>query len=156
MITDEWFSYNQRGDTTNSWASTPHSGGYFHVAASYWANGSVNQISGLTGLPTITYNADGEGRPSTVSLPSGSQNPVTGTTYNPGSLPMTVNFGSGDSDIFSYDPNTLRMTQYQLTFGGSSDKGVLTWNANGTLGGLVIMDLINSADSQTCTYVYTR
>ncbi|MGB7729571.1 MAG: RHS repeat-associated core domain-containing protein, partial [Candidatus Acidiferrum sp.] len=154
MITDEWFSYNQRGDTTNSWASTPHSGGYFHVAASYWANGSVNQISGLTGLPTITYNADGEGRPSTVSLPSGSQNPVTGTTYNPGSLPMTVNFGSGDSDIFSYDPNTLRMTQYQLTFGGSSDKGVLTWNANGTLGGLVITDPINSADSQTCTYVH--
>ena len=154
MITDEWFSYDQRGETTNFWESTPHSGGYYEVAASYWANGAVNKItSNLTGLPTITYNADGEGRPSTVSLPSG-QNPVTATTYNVANEATAVTFGSNDSDVFTFDPNTFRMTQYQFNVGAQSDKGVLNWNSNGTLAGLTITDAINSSDSQTCTFVH--
>jgi len=47
-----------------------------------------------------------------------------------------VNYGSGDSDSFTYDPNTGRMTQYQYNVNGSALTGTLGWNANGTLGAL--------------------
>ena len=152
-ITDEWFSYDARGETTNLWESTPHSGSYYPIAANYWANGSLNQLSGVPGLKTITYSADPEGRVGTVSASAG-QNPVTGTTYNPAEQVTQLTFGSGSSDGFTYDPNTGRMTQYSFTAGGQSETGTLTWNPNGTPGKLVIADPFNSANSQTCNYTH--
>ncbi|MGB7847735.1 MAG: hypothetical protein WBL63_19140 [Candidatus Acidiferrum sp.] len=115
------------------------------------------KLSGLPGLPTINYGAasdaglDGEGRVTQVTA-----NPVTAVNYNLyGSPPQTtVTFGSGDSDVFNYDANTLRMTQYQFNVNGQSDKGTLTWNANSTLRQLAITDAFNSGDNQTCTYGY--
>ncbi len=74
---------------------------------------------------------DGEGRVTQVTASSG-QNPVTGVTYNTSSLATQVNFGSGDSDVFAYDSNTLRMTQFKFNVGAQSFVGGLTWNANGT------------------------
>ncbi len=66
-ITDEWFSYSARGDVSTVFEDTPHSGGYYNVAASYWPNGLVNTLS-ATGLSTISYSTlDGEARPKTVS-----------------------------------------------------------------------------------------
>src|SRR5206468_1540266 len=102
-------------------------------------------------LQSISYHVDGEGRTSTVSASSG-QNPVTSTTYNVSSQPTGVTFGSGDSDSFTYDANTGRMTQYKYTVNGSSEIGNLTWNANGSLKTLAITDPFNSGDAQTCNY----
>ena len=78
--------------------------------------------------------------------------------YNPYGTPptQTVTFGSGDTDVFTYDANTSRMTKYQFNVGtaGLSDSGTLTWNANSTLQQLAITDGFNSGDNQTCTYGY--
>jgi len=35
-----------------------------------------------------------------------------------GSLPTQVSLGSGDTDIFAYDANTLRISQYQFKING--------------------------------------
>ncbi len=132
--------------------ASPHSSGYYHVAATYWANGAVNTLnSGLAGLPTWTYGVDGEGRPYSASASSGT-NPVTSTLYNGFSLPTSVIYpvpwlGRAQNDTFSYDGNTGRMTQYQT--GASSYSGALTWNANGTLA-----NLATSYPAQTCNYVH--
>lgn len=152
-ITDEGFNYTVRGEVSDGYESTPHSGGYFHVDETYWANGALNQISGLSGLPTLTYTPDGEGRAEAVSASSG-QNPVTGTTYNVASEATALTLGSADSDAFTFDPNTFRMTQYKYTVGVTPQSvvGNLTWNANGSLEKLAITDPFNSANTQTCTY----
>jgi RHS repeat-associated protein len=125
------------------------------------AHGAPSQLSNLPGLPTISYGGtigstvglDGEGRITQVTAGSG-QNPVTGVSYNSASAPTQVNFGSGDNDIFAYDSNTLRMTQFKFNVGTQSQylNGGLTWNANGTLSQLAITDLFNSANTQTCNY----
>ena len=154
-ITDEGFSYTSRGEVSDVYESTPHSGGYFHLNEVYWANGAVNRISGLSQLPTLTYGVDGEGRPYSVSASSG-QNPVTSTFYNAASETTLVNFGSGDGDSFAFDSNTFRMTQYKYTVGATPQSvvGNLGWNANGTLASLGITDPFNAANTQNCTYSY--
>lgn len=162
-ITDAGFSYSARGEVSDVYQSTSHSSGYYHVNQTYWPHGAPSQLSQLVGLPTISYGGtigstvglDGEGRITQVTAGSG-QNPVTGVVYNPYGAPpqTTVTFGSGDADVFSYDANTSRMTQYKFNINGQSDSGTLTWNANSTLQKLVISDAFNSTDSQTCTYGY--
>jgi RHS repeat-associated protein len=154
-ITFEDFSYSARGELTDVYEWTANSGGWYHVAQSYWASGAPSQLSGSIGLPTVSYGVDGEGRTSAVSASSG-QNPVTGVTFNAGSLPTQVNFGSGDTDIFAYDSNTLRMTQFKFNVGAQPQTyiGAATWNANSTLGQLAITDPFNGADTQTCTYAH--
>jgi len=162
-ITDVGFSYSARGEVTDTYQSTPHSGGYYHLTQTYWPHGTPDQLSGLPGLPTVTYGGtigtnvglDGEGRLTQVTASSG-QNPVTGVSYNLYSTPPQTNvtFGSGDSDAFNYDANTGRMTKYQFNVGGQSQSGTLAWNANSTLSGLSISDAFNAADNQTCSYAY--
>jgi RHS repeat-associated protein len=131
--------------------STPNSGGYYHVNQTYWANGVLNQLSGLSALPTITYGVDGEGRIYSATASSG-QNPLSSTTYNVASLPTQVNLGSSDSDSFTYDPNSDRMTEYEFTVDSQSVVGTLTWNAIATLASLTVTDPFNSSDAQTCSY----
>ncbi len=155
-VTDIGFVYSVRGEVTEIWESTPHSGGYYHPTAAYWANGKLNNLW-MSGLPSISYGADSEGRMSTVSASSG-QNPVTGVTYTMsgttqpiGSLTQ-VTYGSGDYDNFSYDTNTGRMTQFKYTVSTNSEIGNLGWNANGSLASLSITDPFNTPDTQNCTY----
>lgn len=166
-ITDEGFSYSVRGEAVGSYQLTPHSSpSYYQVSQTYWPHGAPNTLtSNIATLPTVTYGGtigstvglDGEGRVTQVTSSSG-QNPVTGVSYNLyGSPPkLTVTFGSGDSDIYTYDANTNRMIGYQFNIGisGLSDSGALTWNANSTLQKLAIVDGFNSADNQTCIYGY--
>ncbi len=152
-LTDLGISYTKRGEVSDVYQETPHSGGYYHVNQSYWVNGAPDVLSGLSALPTITYNVDPEGRTSTVSASSG-QNPVTSASYNTASLATAVGFGSSDSDGFQYDPNTNRMTQYSFNVNNQSETGVLTWNAIGTLAKLLITDPFNSSNAQTCTYAH--
>jgi len=152
-LTDVGISYTARGEVSDVYESTPNSGGYYHVTQSYWANGAPNVLSNLIGLPTITYSVDAEGRVTSATAASG-QNPLSSTTYNTASLPTAVNFGSSDSDSFSYDPNTDRMTGYTFTVNSQSVTGTLTWNSIGTLEKLVISDPFNSNNAQTCTYTH--
>ncbi|HKW16867.1 MAG TPA: RHS repeat-associated core domain-containing protein [Terriglobales bacterium] len=149
-ITDLGFSYTATGQTSDTWESTPNSAGFYHANAIYWPNGSTETLA-LTGLPTITYGTDGEGRTLTVSASSG-QNPVTTTSYNSAGQVTSVTFGSADSDTFTYDPNTGRMTQYKYTVNGSSIVGTPGWNTNGTMASLGITDPFNSANTQSCSY----
>ena len=169
-LTDIGYEYTSRGEVSDVFEMTPHtSPSYYHVSQTYWVHGAPLQLSALyngssiTGLPTISYGGtigstvglDGEGRITQVTAGSG-QNPVTGVIYNDGSLPTQVNFGSGDNDIFAYDSNTLRMTQFKFNVGTQSKylNGALTWNANSSLSQLAINDQYNSSDTQTCNYTH--
>jgi RHS repeat-associated protein len=153
-ITDVGLSYSVRGEPSDVYESTPHSGGYYHSSATYWANGALDTLgSNIASLPVFTYAPDGEGRINTVSASAG-QNPVTGTTYSVASLPTLVNFGSSDSDSFTYDPNTNRMTQYEFTVNSQSVVGALTWNSIGTLEDLSVTDPFFSGGNQSCAYTH--
>ncbi len=164
IVTDEFFSYSPRGMVTDVYELTPHSGGYYHVNASYWPTGLPKTLSGISGVPAIYYGAngsglDGEGRITQITAASG-QNPVTGATYSTGtaSAPLgaltSVTFGSADSDSFTYDV-TGRLASYTFLVNGQSDVGTLTWNPNGTLQQFKIVNLLpNTSDSQICNYGY--
>jgi RHS repeat-associated protein len=174
-ITELGFSYSLRGETTDTWESTQHSGGYYHSTATYWSHGPMQNLNFYDAnstplLPTITYGAsdgsglDGEGRITKVTASSG-QNPVLSVGYNndgqstqPIGALNGVQFGSLDIDHFLYDPSTGRMTKYVFNMGVRplyTDSGQLTWNANGTLQTLQTFDNFRGAvDSQTCNYTY--
>jgi RHS repeat-associated protein len=151
IVTDEWFSYTAGGEIGDVWESTPHSGGYYHSSASYWANGVLNTLTASTGY-SAGWSVDGEGRPSANT--NTGNNPLSSTNYNTASQPTQLNFSSGDSDSYTYDPNSGRMTQYKFTVNGQSVVGNVNWNAVGTLGSLGIIDPFNSADNQTCSYTH--
>lgn len=153
IITDEWFSYTAVGKVSDVYESTPDSGGYYHVNETYWANGAPNIISGLTGLPTTTYGVDGEGRIYSASASSG-QSPLSSSSYNTASLPTQINFGSSDSDSFTFDSNSNRMTQYKFSVNGQAVTGTLNWNAIGSLGSLAVTDPFYGAGNQTCSYTH--
>ncbi len=156
-ITDLGFSYWPTGQTTDVWELTPHSGSsyYYHVTSDPWPNGVMNTLQNLSGVPTITYSTDGEGRLGTASASSG-QNPLTAITYDVASHVTALTYGSSDSDALQFDPKTGRMSQYQFSVGSSpqTDTGVLTWNTNWTLEQLAITDQLNPSDSQTCVYTH--
>jgi RHS repeat-associated protein len=152
-ITDLGFSYTVLGQPTDVYESTPHSVSYYHVTGTYYANGALNKLSNLVGLPTITYGVDGEGRVNSVSASSG-QNPLTSTTYNTASLPTQMNLGSSDSDSFTFDPNSNRMTKYTFAVNGQSIVGSLTWYPIGTLETLGVTDPFYSGGNQTCNYTH--
>jgi RHS repeat-associated protein len=151
-VTDEWSSYTARGELADTWQSSPHSGGYYHGSVTYYANGALNSLSGVGQQSQYTYGVDGEGRPKTTT--QGSSNFVTNTTYNAASQPLTVSLKLGDSDNYSYDSSTGRMSNFTFTVGSTpkSMVGGLTWNSNGTLSKLAITDGFNAAGNQTCKY----
>ncbi len=148
-ITDEGFGYSVRGEVAAVYESTPNSGGYYVATASYWANGLLNGLGAATGYAT-NYTPDGEGR----VYSAGGGEELTSTAYNSASKPTAVTFASGDSDSFTYDPNTFRTTQYQFNVNSSLVTGKLTWNANGSLASLDITDAFNSANTQNCAYTH--
>jgi RHS repeat-associated protein len=152
-ITDLGFSYTVLGQTTDVYESTPHSAGYYHITGTYYANGALNTLSNLVGLPTITYGVDGEGRVYSASASSG-QNPLTSTMYNTASSPTQLNLGSSDSDSFIYDPNSNRVTKYTFAVNGQSVVGSLTWNPIGTLETLGVTDPFYGGGNQTCSYTH--
>jgi RHS repeat-associated protein len=154
-ITDEWYSYDADGHTTDVYQSTPNSGGFYHTTASYFANGAVNTLGGVPGLSGWTFGVDGEGRPYSATYNSSSPiDWVTSTTYYPSNPATTITYGDGDTDVYSFDATTGRMNQFQFNVTTQSLTGVLGWNANWTLGSLGITDGFNSANTQNCSYGY--
>ncbi|MGA8027469.1 MAG: hypothetical protein WB992_10000, partial [Bryobacteraceae bacterium] len=79
---------------------------------------------------------------------------MSSTVYSGFGLPAGINYGSLDSDGYTYDANSGRMTQYAFHVNGSAETGTLTWDANGTLQKLAISDPFNGNDTQTCTSAY--
>jgi RHS repeat-associated protein len=152
-ITDLGFSYTVLGQLTDVYESTPHSSGYYHVTSTYYPNGALNQLGNLVGLPTITYGVDGEGRVYSASAASG-QNPLTSISYNTASLPTQVSLGSSDSDSYTFDPSSNRVTQYKFSVNGQSVIGAVTWNPIGTLESLGVTDPFYSGGNQTCSYTH--
>ena len=156
IITDLGFSYTKRGELADAWQWSTNSSGWYHTAATYWPNGPTGLVKTVTalGLPTWTYNPDGEGRINSVL--AGANYLVSSTQYNnyllPNWLPMIVNYGSGDKDTFTFDTNTGRMKQYQASVNTYTVTGNLTWNGNGSLGQLQIADTAYPTNSQTCAY----
>jgi hypothetical protein len=155
LITDEWFSYDKDGNMTDMWEMTPHSGQYYHSNATFYGNGKVNTLQlANPSLYTMTYGLDGEGRINTVTDTTTGKNLVTGATYFPAANPAVVSLTGTDNDSYSFDTNTGRMTQFVFTVGNSpkSLTGNLSWNQNGTLKQLAIIDGFNSGGTQTCNF----
>ena len=167
-LTDEWFSYNARGDQTDSWESTPNSGGWYHVANNYAANGPVSTRNGYFGTGTTTpfsnsfaYSFDGEGRSNGLTDTTINKAIWSGTTYNSASQPNQVQFYSGDSESFSWDwraPGRMilpgSMLSWTSNVGSKQQAGSLTWNPNGALRILQVSDSANTPNTQTCNYFY--
>lgn len=161
--TDEFFSYSVRGEMTDSWECTPHSGtngcasvsNYYHVTAGFWENGALKTLSSnISGLLTESYGVDGMGRTNAVNEVSG-QTLVSNTSYNLSTFTYGVTFGSGDSDTFYVDPNTGRQTKYVFSVNGATDTGQTNWNANWSLASLQITDNVQGTnDTQMCNYTH--
>ena len=99
---------------------SPHSNAYYHVSATYWPSGLVNTLNtNLCTVPVWKYTPDGEGRVYSVGASSG-QAPVSAILYNNFSQPLSITYGSADSDNLSYDPNTGRMIQFLAAINGST------------------------------------
>lgn len=140
--TDLLLSYSARGEVSDVYEATPNSGtGYYRVTSQYWANGGLNTLSlfnsnGTALIPTITYSADTEGRTGAITA-AGGTNPVYSIGYNAASEVTGMNYmvSGSDNDVFTFDPNTLRLTDYQFNIGSPAqqDWGHLNWNQNGTL-----------------------
>jgi RHS repeat-associated protein len=158
-ITDEFFSYSKRGELVDTYEFTPHSQTpYYHVSAGFYANGAVASLSLVSPanlIPTQSFGIDSKGRPSSVSAGASQTPTVSSTTYDLVNYKTTVAFASGDSDVFSFDANTGRLSKYTFNVGSNSDIGQLTWNSNGSLGTLQVTDTIpGTTDSQTCNYAH--
>jgi RHS repeat-associated protein len=153
VVTDEWFSYDKGGHMTDMWELTPHSTQYYHSTATFAGNGIVTSLQlASPSLYTMNYTLDGEGRWN--KLAQGSSNIVTGPTqmYNAAGQATEVDLTGTDKDLYTYDPNTGDMTQYEFKVGGANETGVLSWNVNGTLQSLAITDGFNSGGTQTCYF----
>jgi RHS repeat-associated protein len=153
ISSDEWFSYSPRGENTDVYESTPHSGGFYHTTVSFWPNGALESLGGVGQQSAYTYALDGEGRP--YSVTQGSTNYVSSTTYNAASQPLIVSLYNNDGDNDAYQYDTIgRLTNYTFTVGSTpkSMGGVLTWNTNSSLSKLAITDGFNSGGTQTCKY----
>ena len=153
----EVFSYDARGEVTDFYESTQHSG-WYRVQQAYFPNGVLMSAQGFNGTGTsvpfsdlFSYSVDGKGRPYGM-VDSGTT--VWGsTTYNAADQPLTVN--AGGTEVFTYDPNSGRMTTWTSTpTNNGQQAGTLTWNLNGTLQKLQIADTTGSGSGQTCGYTY--
>ena len=158
LTTDEWFSYDKDGHATDLWQSSPHSTQYYHSVATYAGNGAVTSLQlASPSLYTMTYGLDGEGRRNT--LKQGSTNIVTGPLtgmYDAAGRVLNVQLtgSTPDQDIYTYDLNTGSMKTFEFEVGSSNLTGTPTWNANGTLSQLQIVDGFNSGGSQVCAFSY--
>ncbi len=165
-LSDIAYCYSARGEIADAFESTANSGGAFHTTATYYANGALNTLNGIPAQGHFTFALDGEGRPLTANAGATATNSCTGsnsllkcTSYNAGGQLTGLTLCSGDTDSWTPDPNTGRMSGYQFNVGptGSVQSliGAVNWNPNGTLGSQQItQDPSNTANVQTCAYVH--
>jgi hypothetical protein len=154
LITDEWFSYDKDGRATTQWESTPHSGTYYKAVATYTGPALTAVQLANPSLYTMTYGLEGEGRWSTLTDTTASQNIVTKTTFNAAGQPLNIQLTgtTPDQDIYTYDSNTGNMKTFEFEVGNTPANltGTLSWNPNGTLGQLAVTDGFNADGTETC------
>ena len=148
-VTDEYFSYDKVGRTTDVYETTPHSGGQYHTQAGFALNGVLTSLSGVPGKSTYTIGLDPNGRPDTSTY--GVTAVATNVNYNAAGQPTEIDYGT-DKDLYPRDPNTGLMTGWTFTLGATSQTATLTWNPNRTLKTLAITDGFNALGTQTCNY----
>jgi RHS repeat-associated protein len=156
LKTDLWFSYDKDGHVLDQWESTPNSNQYYHSIATFYGNGAVNSVQlASPSFYTQTYGLDGEGRWNSLTTSTTATPMVSSTTYNAAGQATNIYIGSTsntDQDDYTYDSNTGRMKTWTFKVNSMTDVGTLTWNANGTLNNLAIVDGFNSGGSQTCYF----
>jgi RHS repeat-associated protein len=155
-ITDEYFSYDTRGQLNGVWESTPHSNGYYQTTAGYFPNFILSSLTVPGAVSNLAYALDSKGRPDSATANSGATSLVSSTSYNPADEPLTVSLGLGDTDSFLYD-GAYRPGNFTYAVGsaGTTVAGILGYNSgNGTVGSLQITDGFNTAASETCSYSY--
>ena len=64
--------------------------------------------------------------------------------------PITINYGSGDTDQFVYSATTGIESNYTLQQGTNTVKDVLTWFPTGQLSKQVFTDTVTPANAQAC------
>ena len=156
-ITDLAFCYSPRGESSEVFEKTPNSAGTYSVPMTYWENGLLKTFGPFLTEDQVGYIPDGEGR--VYSLHDFRYNntmELQSTTYNPAGQATTLMTSCAGATCYplnyTYDPNTLRMTQYSGAFSNGTLSGTLTWNPNGSLQKFVVADPVNPGDAQTCTY----
>ena len=160
-VTDMGYSYSARGDKTDVYESTPNSGGYYHTISSYYSNGALNTLSGISGEPSWTFGLDSLGRPNsiaeTANCGASCRTVLSSVNYNLGRV-TGINYGSGDFDTFDYSATTGQETDFNLYVGTLNTHPRLTanlsWFPTGQLQQQQFVDTINLSDSQTCAYGY--
>ncbi len=169
-VTDEGFTYTGRGELWYVYQWSTNSGGWYVTSATYLANGALNTLDAVNASGTDLINGpwtntlDGKGRPYT-SQSHANGTMVSSVTYNVADEPCVVTLGLGDTDTYIYDGNynlntvcgaltTGRMTSYAFSIGSTpvTTTGTYSWNANGSLNGLAIVDGINASNTETCAY----
>ena len=167
VISDEWFSYDARGQATDFYQWSTNSGGWYHIFQSYVANGNRAGLQGFLGTGTsipfthsFWYDTnEGEGRQQGLWDGNVLAAIWWGTAYNPVGQPNQLAMIGGSAasmEVFTYDTSSGRMNLWQSFNTGvnKAQNGTLTWNANGTLQKLVMTDSFNSGNAQTCSYGY--
>jgi hypothetical protein len=151
-LTDTGYCYSKRGDLTDVFEVTSHSGGYFHTQATYWPDGSINTLSGVPGISTAFTYTPAYAWGNTVTGPGGTL--ISGVTSNNGVLPTTVTYGSGDTDAFNLD-SKLNFSGLTSVIGGQTVSTTWTLNANTTPKTLTVTNPSDSVNgTQTWTYGY--
>jgi RHS repeat-associated protein len=155
-VTDEGFTYDSRGNPNWVYQQSPNSNGWRSVNVLYDDIGNVSFVGGIPGVPNITIGAyDAEGRPTQIDANSG-LSPIASAVAYGYFGPLSVTYGSGDFDTFSYD-NLGHMTSYKFNVGSQYYQGQPQWNANGTLQSLLTFENITGGNNQanaTINYNY--
>jgi RHS repeat-associated protein len=160
LTTDEWFAYDQDGRNSDMWESSYSVPSYYyHSHVNFYANGTINTLQiANPSYHTFTYGLDGEGRWYSLTDTTASQNIVTSVKQFPANNPVVVNLTgtTPDNDAYTIDQYTGRVDQYVFSVGNTPTtlKGVLNWNADGTLGSLATTDGFDSGGSLTCADAY--
>ena len=120
--------------------------GYYHTTASYWATGALQSLSGIPGVPTINYGANGPG--STAKGATRRSRPPPGRIRSrtsptpPAAQPIRwgaltgVTFGLGGQRQLHLRSQYRAHGTYTFSVNGQTDTGRSTWNywnPNGTL-----------------------
>lgn len=159
--TDEVFGFDAMGRPTLNAQKSPHSFGWYTATASWYFNGVASGLGLSDGngnlIPggQVTYSADGEGRPSYAADPG--EVLVSAVGYTPLGL-QSLTYGSSDhhadTDTYSFDADTGRMTGYSFAVNGATDAGTYNWLTNGGLGSFTVADSVaGTADNGFgCSY----
>ncbi|MDP2939998.1 MAG: LamG-like jellyroll fold domain-containing protein [Candidatus Omnitrophota bacterium] len=111
-------------------------------------NGWLDELRISKGIARWTENFS----PPTEEYTSSLQNYVSNVDYSPSGQITRIEYGNGVTTDYTYDPNTLRLTQLRTTNSQLQTLQDLSYSYDSAGNILQITDAVNSAHSQTFTY----